>query len=92
MRLRHEPLDLATTYDFRISSTGGRRRHENLLVRCEHEDTGIGIDLWILYQRLPRPVVRVQYVQILRSVPHRVLLPAPYRQHFHICHPHFFPK
>ena len=37
MRLRHEPLDLATTYDFRISSTGGRRRHENLLVRFEHE-------------------------------------------------------
>ena len=37
MRLRHEPLDLATKYDFRISSMGARRRHENLLVRIEHD-------------------------------------------------------
>lgn len=37
MQLRHEPLDLATTYDFRISSMGARRGHENLLVRLEHE-------------------------------------------------------
>ena len=37
MRLRHEPLDLVTTYDFRISSMGARKRHENLLVRLEHD-------------------------------------------------------
>lgn len=37
MRLRHEPLDLATTYDFRISSMAARKGHENLLVRIEHD-------------------------------------------------------
>lgn len=37
MRLRHEPLELATKHDFRIASSGPRRRHENLLVRLEHE-------------------------------------------------------
>ncbi len=37
MRLRHEALDLRTTHDFRISSTGARRGHENLLVRIEHD-------------------------------------------------------
>jgi len=37
VRLRHEPLDLATTHDFRISSMAARRSHENLLVRIEHE-------------------------------------------------------
>jgi L-alanine-DL-glutamate epimerase-like enolase superfamily enzyme len=37
MRLRHEPLDLETRYDFRISSMGARKRHENLLVRLEHD-------------------------------------------------------
>jgi L-alanine-DL-glutamate epimerase-like enolase superfamily enzyme len=43
MRLRHEPLDLATTYEFRISSMGPRSRHENLLVRIEHDGIeGIG--------------------------------------------------
>ncbi len=43
MRLRHEPLDLATRHEFRISSAGPRRRHENLLVRLEHDGLeGIG--------------------------------------------------
>jgi L-alanine-DL-glutamate epimerase-like enolase superfamily enzyme len=37
VRLRHEPLDLETRFEFRISSMGARRRHENLLVRIEHE-------------------------------------------------------
>ncbi len=37
MRLRHEPLDLTTRFDFRIASTAPRRRHENLLVRLEHD-------------------------------------------------------
>jgi len=37
MRLRHEPLDLVTRHAFRISSTGPRLRHENLLVRIEHD-------------------------------------------------------
>ena len=37
MRLRHEPLDLATTYEFRVSSMGARKHHENLLVRIEHD-------------------------------------------------------
>jgi L-alanine-DL-glutamate epimerase-like enolase superfamily enzyme len=37
MRLRHEPLDLATKYEFRISSMGARKLHENLLVRIEHD-------------------------------------------------------
>ncbi len=36
MRLRCEPLDLETTYEFRIA-VGARRRHENLRVRLEHE-------------------------------------------------------
>jgi L-Ala-D/L-Glu epimerase len=37
MRLRHEALDLATRHEFRIASTAPRRRHENLLVRLEHD-------------------------------------------------------
>ncbi len=37
MRLRHEPLDLVTAYEFRIASAGPRKGHENLLVRLEHE-------------------------------------------------------
>ena len=37
MRLRHEPLDLVTAYEFRISSAGPRKAHENLLVRLEHD-------------------------------------------------------
>jgi L-Ala-D/L-Glu epimerase len=37
VRLRHEPLDLETRYDFRISSTGPRKVHRNLLVRIEHD-------------------------------------------------------
>ena len=36
MRLRHEPLDLETTFEFRIS-VDARRAHGNLLVRLEHE-------------------------------------------------------
>ncbi len=43
MRLRPEPLDLTTRHDFRIASAAPRRRHENLLVRIEHEGLeGIG--------------------------------------------------
>ena len=43
MRLRHEPLDLVTKYDFRISSMGVRRVHKNLLVRIEHDGVeGLG--------------------------------------------------
>ena len=37
MRLRHEPLDLATRFEFRISSLGARKQHRNLLVRIEHD-------------------------------------------------------
>jgi L-alanine-DL-glutamate epimerase-like enolase superfamily enzyme len=36
MRLTHEPLDLHTTFEFRIS-VGARRGHENTLVRIAHE-------------------------------------------------------
>jgi L-alanine-DL-glutamate epimerase-like enolase superfamily enzyme len=36
MRLRHEPLDLTTTFEFRIS-LGGRAVHRNTLVRIEHD-------------------------------------------------------
>ncbi len=36
MRLRHEPLDLATAFEFRIT-VGATRGHENTLVRIEHE-------------------------------------------------------
>ena len=43
MRLRHEPLDLETRHEFRISSAGPRRLHENLLVRIEHDGiAGLG--------------------------------------------------
>ena len=42
MRLKHEPLELETTYEFRIA-LGGRRRHANTLVRIEHGGlTGLG--------------------------------------------------
>ncbi len=36
MRLRHEPLDLATTFEFRIA-VGASHGHANTLVRIEHE-------------------------------------------------------
>ncbi len=36
MRLVHEPLDLVTTYEFRISA-GGSSAHPNTLVRIEHD-------------------------------------------------------
>jgi L-alanine-DL-glutamate epimerase-like enolase superfamily enzyme len=36
MRLLHEPLDLATTFEFRIS-VGGSTVHHNTLVRLEHQ-------------------------------------------------------
>jgi L-alanine-DL-glutamate epimerase-like enolase superfamily enzyme len=42
MRLTHEPLDLETTFEFRIS-VGGRKAHRNTLVRLEHDGlTGLG--------------------------------------------------
>ena len=42
MRLTHEPLDVATTYPFRIAH-GVRRGHDNTLVRLEHEGrVGLG--------------------------------------------------
>jgi L-alanine-DL-glutamate epimerase-like enolase superfamily enzyme len=41
MRLRHEPLDLATTFEFRIA-VGTSAGHANTLVRIEHE----GIEGW----------------------------------------------
>ena len=28
-----------------------------IVMRCEHEDARVGVDLRVLYQRLPRPVV-----------------------------------
>jgi L-alanine-DL-glutamate epimerase-like enolase superfamily enzyme len=36
MRLRHEPLDLTTTFEFRIA-VGASHGHENTIVRVEHE-------------------------------------------------------
>ena len=43
MRLTHEPLDLATAFEFRIAVGGARRGHENTLVRLEHEGiVGLG--------------------------------------------------
>jgi L-Ala-D/L-Glu epimerase / N-acetyl-D-glutamate racemase len=36
MRLRHEPLPVETLFEFRIS-WGSKQRHENTLVRIEHE-------------------------------------------------------
>ena len=41
MRLRHEPLDLETLFEFRIA-VGTSRAHANTLVRLEHE----GIEGW----------------------------------------------
>ncbi len=42
MRLTVEPLDLETTFEFRISQ-GARRAHRNTLVRLEHDGlTGLG--------------------------------------------------
>jgi L-alanine-DL-glutamate epimerase-like enolase superfamily enzyme len=42
MQLRHERLDLETTFEFRIS-VGGRKAHRNTLVRIEHDGvTGLG--------------------------------------------------
>ena len=41
MQLRHEPLDLATAFEFRIAH-GVRRGHANTLVTLEHE----GIEGW----------------------------------------------
>ena len=36
MRLRHEPLELQTVFEFRIAH-GARRAHRNTLVRLEHD-------------------------------------------------------
>ncbi len=42
MRLTHEPLDLETSFEFRIA-VGGRKVHRNTLVRIEHEGVvGLG--------------------------------------------------
>jgi L-Ala-D/L-Glu epimerase / N-acetyl-D-glutamate racemase len=42
MRLRHEPLDLVTTFEFRIA-TGASKGHANTLVRIEHDGVeGLG--------------------------------------------------
>jgi L-alanine-DL-glutamate epimerase-like enolase superfamily enzyme len=42
MRLRHEPLDLQTVFEFRIAH-GSRRGHRNILVRLEHDGVeGLG--------------------------------------------------
>ena len=42
MKLSHRPLDLRTTFEFRIS-VGARRAHENTLVEIEHDGlVGIG--------------------------------------------------
>src|SRR5512139_2179876 len=42
MRLTLEPLDLETTFEFRIA-VGGRKAYRNLLVRLEHDGiTGLG--------------------------------------------------
>ncbi len=37
MRLTHEPLELATAFEFRIASAGPRTGHRNTLVRIEHD-------------------------------------------------------
>src|SRR5687767_4359367 len=36
MKLRHEPLDVATIFEFRIA-VGGSSAHRNTLVRIEHD-------------------------------------------------------
>ncbi len=42
MRLRHEPLDVYTAYEFRIA-VGARTHHDNVLVRIDHEGVeGLG--------------------------------------------------
>ena len=42
MRLRHDPLDVQTTFEFRIA-VGARTHHDNTLVRIEHDGIeGIG--------------------------------------------------
>lgn len=41
MKLTHQPFDLTTTFEFRIS-VGGRRSHENTLVCIEHD----GVEGW----------------------------------------------
>ncbi len=42
MRLRHEPLPVDTVFEFRIAH-GSQRRHENTLVRIEHDGVeGLG--------------------------------------------------
>ncbi len=57
MRLRHEPLDLATVFEFRIA-VGARQRHENTLVRLEHEGIeGLGEAAPSRYYGESRPLV-----------------------------------
>ncbi|MGH7729760.1 MAG: dipeptide epimerase [Candidatus Eiseniibacteriota bacterium] len=57
MRLRHEPLDLATTFEFRIA-VGASHGHANTLVRIEHEGIeGLGEASPAHYYGESRPLV-----------------------------------
>src|SRR5262249_22091013 len=57
MRLRHEPLDLETTFEFRIS-VGASRGYANTLVRIEHEGIeGLGEASPSHYYGESRPLV-----------------------------------
>ena len=59
MRLTHEPLDVATTFEFRIAH-GTRRAHENTLVRLEHEGVvGLGEASPSHYYGESRPMVEL---------------------------------
>ena len=57
MRLRHEPLDLTTTFEFRIA-VGASHGHANTLVRIEHEGVeGLGEASPAHYYGENRPLV-----------------------------------
>ena len=57
MRLRHEPLDVETTFEFRIA-VGSSRGHANTLVRIEHQGIeGLGEAAPSHYYGESRPLV-----------------------------------
>ena len=57
MRLRHEPLDVETTFEFRIA-VGASRGHANTLVRIEHQGIeGLGEAAPSHYYGESRPLV-----------------------------------
>jgi L-alanine-DL-glutamate epimerase-like enolase superfamily enzyme len=57
VRLRHEPMDVHTTFEFRIA-VGARTHHDNTLVRLEHQGVeGIGEASPSHYYGESRPLV-----------------------------------